>query len=178
MDNSDDFREERVLSSGKSSILGTRIEKINNFQKYSELSRTDSIRSQKFEDIDKVLWANVGRRLTNPQLPNPIQNFETFSYTRSILPKPSTYTVVTHEEKIINSSTINPGQYNQQPNSFTTKNAFVQTVVEAKPRNRVVVAGKLLIIKYILLRRLDMPICLLKKVSFFNKFNKQYSISE
>ena len=51
MDNSDDFREERVLSSGKSSILGTRIEKINNFQKYSELSRTDSIRSQKFEDI-------------------------------------------------------------------------------------------------------------------------------
>ena len=77
---------------------------------------------------------NFGRPLTFSH------NFESFCYTRRILSKPSRYGVVTQKDQII-SANHNPINHLQSTAPlFGTKNAFVQTVVEAKPR-RVVAAG-------------------------------------
>ena len=78
---------------------------------------------------------------------NSVQNFETFSFPRGVMEKPSKYGVVTHSEKILSAnhgsmSHLVPNHMHPPP--YTTKNAFVQTVVETKPR-RVVAGGGIFI---------------------------------
>lgn len=104
--------------------------------------RLENSKMQIWDDLDRVLWANLARRRTPPPQ-NSIQNFETFSYTRNIMTKPSKYGVVTQNSKIL---TANHGMANQMPNHhrpgpYVTKNAFVQTMVETKPRRVAAVGG-------------------------------------
>lgn len=97
-----------------------------------------------WDDLNKVLLANEARK-RSPSVRNSVQNFETFSFPRGVMEKPSKYGVVTHDEKILSAnhgsmSHLVPNHMHPPP--YTTKNAFVQTVVEAKPRRVVAGGGK------------------------------------